>query len=158
VDQVSGGVAEPLFCPSRIEEVAGFARTTVRDFPQVASLPLPLPAAGALVCRYSPPVHQAPGQQGPQTRFLGQDAAEELRAAYLARSTSSAPCADSGAGTRFAVVMTDATDSRRSFTVDLGSCAAVRGPAGASGAAGPWMWELLGTGLHQSGFGRRLSQ
>ncbi len=156
VDAAGGTVAEPTFCPSRIEEVAGYSRTTVRDLPQVRGLPLPLPAAGALICQYPPSAEAGP--QDPETRFLNREDAERLRAAFLARPALVSPCPQSGAGTRYAVVVTDVTSSRRTFTVDLGGCAAVRGPASATGAAGPWLTELLGEGLDRAGFGRRLSQ
>ncbi len=156
VDAAGGAVAEPTFCPSRIEEVAGFSRTTVRDLPQVRGLPLPLAAAGALICRYPP--SQEPGPQDPETRFLNREDAELLRAAFLARPALVSPCPQAEAGTRYAVVVTDVTSSRRTFTVDMGNCAAVRGPASASGAAGPWLTELLGEGVDRTGFGRRLNQ
>ncbi len=176
LDEVDEPGAEPppaaAFCPDAPEQVVDLERTTVPDLPRVQGLPLPLPARSALVCGYSP----VPGADGEVTiRDAGLDAerAETLRAAYLARgpevTTSDgrviddepdgyalpggpgAPpvpgCREDRVATVYAVLVTDVTGSRRSFTVDLGRCAAVSGPGSASGSAGPWLSEVLAFAL-----------
>ncbi len=148
--------AEPVYCPDEIEQLARFTRTTTSTYPQVPGLPLPLPAEGALVCRYPRP-GPGPGLTELESSFLGPADAERLRAAYLARLVPAPGCDRARPGVRYGVVLTDATDSRRAFTLDLGGCGAVRGPAGASGVAGPWLTELL-VGQAPTGFGTRLTQ
>jgi len=153
VDDQDGAVAEPLFCPTNIEQLARFTRTTVPDYPQVEGLPLPLPAEGGLVCRYP---RFGPAQLEVTGRFIGPVTAEQMRAAYLARLDPAPSC---GLARRdaYGVVLGDVTGSRRAFTVDLGSCGAVHGPLGASGSAGPWLTEVV-VGGRPTGFGTNLTQ
>jgi len=125
-------------CPAAPAGAADLARTTTPDYPRVRGLPMPLPATSALVCRYPPP--------GSPAARLGPGDAELLRAAYLARSTASAnanSCPRLSDTTRYAVVLTDRTGSRRAFTVDLGDCGRVRQRGQPEGVAGPWLTEAL---------------
>ena len=153
VDDQDGAFAEPLFCPTSIEQLARFTRTTVPDYPQVEGLPLPLPAEGGLVCRYP---RVGPAQIEVAGRFIGPVTAEQMRAAYLARLDPAPSC---GLTPReaYGVVLGDVTGSRRAFTVDLGSCGAVQGPLGASGSAEPWLTDVVVDG-RPTGFGTNLTQ
>ena len=143
--------ATPAFCPRTLGQVPALSQTTVREYPRVPGLVLPLPATAGLICSYAPGGQQ-PGVgagSGTRGRLLEPADAELVRAAYLARSPGTAGCAD-GADradrTRYGVILTDLTGSRRVFTLDPGRCGLVTGPAGVRGAAGPWLSDAMTVG------------
>ena len=148
LEDVAERGAEPppvaAFCPDTVGGITALERTTVPDLPRVRGLALPLEARAALLCRYSP-VPGAPGRIVLDDALLDPIEAERLRAAYLAHP-SPAACDRGGRGSRYAVLLTDVTGSRRAFTVDLGRCAEIAGPGRARGTAGPWLSESLTLG------------
>lgn len=161
LDQVDEpGVVPPAaaVCPPAPAGMGDLERTTVPDLPPVAGLALPLPARSTLLCRYAP-VPGRPGRVSVDDALLDPVDSETLRAAYLAHPGPAADprpgrqprgeCRGSGPVTRYAVLVTDVTGSRRAFTVDLGGCSRLAGPGGDSGTAGVWLSEVLTSGFSQ---------
>ena len=132
-------------CPADPARPRSATLTTVRNYPAVSGAELPLPAVGALVCRYAP----APGGAARLTgaHRLGPTAAEQIRTAYLARSAPTAgTCRGPGSEPMHAVVLTDRTGSWRAIGVDLQPCGRVLGPGGplrAGAVAGHWLTEAV---------------
>lgn len=128
VDEPGVPPAGEVRCPTRPEAVSTLARTTVPDYPQVRGLTLPLPAVGAVLCRYLPPTDFAAATV--ERRVLGAVQAEQLRAAYLARYAPRQPCIEAASGVRYGLVFLDPTGSRRVVTAG-------------EPCVGPWLSELL---------------
>jgi hypothetical protein len=128
VDEPGVPPADALRCPTRPEAVSTLAHTAVPDYPQVRGLSLPLPAVGAVLCRYLPPTDSAAATV--EQRVLGALQAEQLRAAYLARYAERQPCIKAASGVRYGLVFLDPTGSRRVVTAG-------------EPCVGPWLSELL---------------
>ena len=128
VDQPGVPPGGNVRCPTRSGAVSTLAHTAVPDYPRVRGLALPLPAVGAVLCRYLPPTGSAAATV--EQRELGAVQAEQLRAAYLARYAPRQPCVKAASGVRYGLVFVDSTGSRRVVTAG-------------EPCVGPWLSELL---------------
>jgi hypothetical protein len=117
-------------------------RLAAPDYPAPDGLALPLPAVGALICRYDPSRGDAPPRLV-ESFPVGPHDAEQIRAAYLAYGRSAhAPCVDDP-GPLFAAVVVDATESWHGLGFDTGACDALAGPDVRIGTAGHWLVETV---------------
>ena len=129
-------------CPTDPMDPQTVTRRAVPDYPSTDGLALPLPAVGALICRYDPARGDAPPRLV-ESFPVGPDEAEQIRAAYLAYGRRAHPPCVDDPGPLFAAVVVDATESWHGVGFDTGACDALAGPGVQGGTAGHWLVETV---------------